>query len=60
MDSKKEIIMAEKKYSIQDFLKKVEEEKQKSKTRLEATKNTDPEFYWSMVRTRAQQGLKTD
>lgn len=45
--------------SILEFLKWQEEQKEAALERVRAMKETDPEFYWSVVRLRADQGLKT-
>lgn len=45
--------------TVLEFIKWQEELKEKALERLRATKETDPQFYWSAVRLRADQGLKT-
>lgn len=47
------------KMSVVEFLKWQEEQKEAALERIRAMKETDPDFYWSVVRLRADQGLKT-
>jgi len=42
-----------------EFYKWREEQRKAALERIRATKETDPDFYWSVVRLRADQGLKT-
>ena len=42
-----------------DNLTRQEEQKEAALERIRAMKETDPDFYWSVVRLRADQGLKT-
>ena len=47
------------KMTVVEFLKWQEEQKEAALERIKAMKETDPDFYWSVVRLRADQGLKT-
>lgn len=47
------------KMTVVEFLKWQEEQKEAALERIRAMKETDPDFYWSVVRLRADQGLKT-
>ena len=53
--------MAQKsKYTPEELIKKSREEIEKARKRIIQKKETDPEYYWSVVRLRAEQGLKTE
>lgn len=45
--------------TVIEFLKWQEEQKEAALERIRAMKETNPKFYWSVVRLRADQGLKT-
>ena len=47
------------KMTVVEFLKWQEEQKEAALERIRAMKETDADFYWSVVRRRADQGLKT-